>query len=249
MHFADDWSNDMKHLKTIIVSSLMWTCLSGCAGNVKTAPPLTADQSAAKSRMEGQMQQAAKTAQTYHAMDNATLLNHLEEQSKAMREPFNSLAYRELKTRTDVDSNALKAQVEQNRNAAGLLPLLLLRQLDNKTYLGISVETRAEVLTDALQASKTFNTWGLPGAYLEDASNAMIETGKAADPALKRMLGETRVAPIFGSKEYMLAQQYKYRLCDYALFFLKRIDGYAEFKLPTTSEERDALIKQTAAAK
>jgi hypothetical protein len=239
----------MKYIKTIMGSTLMWACFLGCASNVSTAPTMTADQSAAKSRLEGQMQQAAKTAQTYHAMDNITLLNHLVEQSKAMKEPFNSLAYRELKTRTDVDSKALKSQVEQNHNAAGLLPLLLLRQLDNKTYQGISAQTRAEVLTDALQASKTFNTWGLPGAYLEDASNAMIETGKTATPALKRMLGETRLAPIFGSKEYMLAQQYKYRLCDYALFFLKRIDGNAEFKLPTTSEERDALIEQTAAAK
>jgi len=32
--------------------------------------------------------------------------------------------------------------------------------------------------------------------------------------------------------------------CDYALFFLKRIEGDAQFKLPTTSEEREALIKQ-----
>jgi hypothetical protein len=43
----------------------------------------------------------------------------------------------------------------------------------------------------------------------------------------------------------MLAQRYKYRMCDYALFFLKRIEGNAEFKLPEASEERDALVKQS----
>jgi hypothetical protein len=233
----------MKYLRTVPLSILLCICFAGCASKEKTVP-LTADQSAAKSRLEGQMQEAAKTAQTYHAMDNPTLLNHLLEQSKALREPFNSLAYRELKTRTDVDPNALAAQVKENQNVGGLLPLLLLRKLDNKAYMGLSAETRAKVLTDTLQASKTFNTWGLPDVYLQDASYAMIETGRSAVPALKRMLGETRPAPLFGSKEYMLAQQYKYRLCDYALFFLKRIEGNAQFTLPTTSEERDALIKQ-----
>jgi hypothetical protein len=233
----------MKYLGTVSVSILVCICFSGCGSREKSAP-LTASQSAAKSQLEAQMQDAAKTAQTYHAMDNATLLNHLMEQSKALREPFNSLAYRELKTRTNVDPNALTALVKENQNAVGLLPLLLLRKLDNKAYMDVSAETRAKVLTDALQASKTFNTWGLPGVYLEDASNAMIEAGRSAVPALKRMLGETRPAPLFGSKEYMLAQQLKYRLCDYALFFLKRIEGDTQFKLPTTSEERDALIKQ-----
>jgi hypothetical protein len=233
----------MKYLGTVLISILLCICFAGCASQEKTAP-LTADQSAAKSKLEAQMQEAARTAQTYHAMDNATLLNHLVEQSKALKEPFNSLAYRELKTRTNVDANALTALVKQNQNAGGLLPLLLLRKLDNKAYMDVSAETRAKVLTDGLQASKTFNSWGLPGVYLEDASNAMIEAGRSAVPALKHMLGETRPAPLFGSKEYMLAQQYKYRLCDYALFFLKRIEGDVQFKLPRTSEERDGLIKQ-----
>jgi len=235
----------MKYLLTVPSSILLCICFAGCAGKEKGGP-LTPDQSAAKTRLEAQMKEAATTAQTYHAMDNPTLLNHLLEQSKALKEPFNSLAYRELKTRTNVDSNALKALVKENQNAAGLLPLLLLRKLDNKTYMDVSAETRAKVLTDALQASKTFNTWGLPDVYLEDASNAMVEAGRSAVPALKRMLSETRPAPLFGSKEYMLAQQYKYRLCDYALFFLKRVEGDAQFTLPKASEERDALIKQAS---
>jgi len=232
----------MKYLRTVPVSFLC-LCFAGCASK-ESSRPLTADQSAAKSRLEQQMREAARTTQTYHALDNATLLNRLLEQSKALQEPFNSLAYRELKTRTNVDPNALTALVKENQNAGGLLPLLLLRKLDNKAYMDVSAETRAKVLTDALQASKTFNTWGLPGVYLEDASNAMIEAGRNAVPALKRMLGETRAAPLFGSKEAMLAQQLKYRLCDYALFFMKKIEGDAQFKLPKTSEERDALIKQ-----
>jgi hypothetical protein len=236
-------SNDMKYPGLVAVAILLCICSPGCTRNEKTGG-LTAEQSVVKSRLERQMQESARTAQTYHAMDNATLLNHLLEQSKAQREPFNSLAYRELKTRTTVDSTALAALVKANQGADGLLPLLLLRKLDNKAYLDIPVETRVRVLTDALQSSKTFNTWGLPGAYLEDGSYALIEAGPAAVPRLRQMLGDTRLAPLFGSKEHMLALEHKYRLCDYALFFLRRIHGDVQFTLPRTTEERDTLIKQ-----
>ena len=108
----------MKHFRNVFAAILLCICLAGCADKDKN-PPLTAEQNAAKTRLEEQMQEAARTAQTYHAMDNATLLNHLLEQSKAQREPFNSLAYRELKTRTDVDPNALTALVKENQNAGG----------------------------------------------------------------------------------------------------------------------------------
>ena len=232
----------MRTLQTVAVS-ILCICFAGCARR-ENGPPLTADQNAAKTRLEEQMKEAARTAQTYHAMDNATLLNHLVEQSKALREPFNSLAYRELQTRTNVDPNALAALVKANPNPGGLLSLLLLRKLDQKAYMELPADTRAKVLTDSLQVSKTFNTWGLPNFYLEDASNAMLEAGQSTVPALTRMLRDTRPAPLFGSKEYMLSQRLKYRLCDYALFFLKRIGGDAQFTLPGRPEERDALITQ-----
>jgi hypothetical protein len=232
----------MKFSKTLSASLLLLVCLARCSKTEKGAP-LTPEQSAVKTRLEEQMQEAARTRDTYRSMDNAALLTRLTEQSKALREPFNSLAYRELKTRTNVDRTALAAIVKANQNVGGLLPLLLLRRLDAKAYLAVPAETRGAVLTDGLRASRNFNTWGLPGVYLEDASNAMFEAGNSAVPALKRMLDDTRPAPLFGSKEYMLAQRYKYRLCDYALFFLKRAQGDAKFTLPATSSERDALIK------
>jgi hypothetical protein len=232
----------MKDSRIVAVLILLAICFVACTSKEKPVQ-LNAEQSAVKSRLEAQMKEAAQTAKNYHAMDNTTLLSHLLEQSKAQREPFNSLAFRELKTRANVDSTALTALVKDNQNAGGLLPLLLLRRLDNKAYLGVPTEMRVKVLADALQASKTFNTWGLPGVYLEDGGNALIETGLSAVPALTRMLSETRLAPLFGSKEHMLAQQYKYRLCDYALFFLKRIEGDAQFVLPKTSDERDVMIK------
>jgi len=239
----------MNKFRIVRVWILFSLALCGCTstsreqGNV----PLTGEQNTARTRLESQMEQAARTKQAYHAMNNAVLLQKLMEQSKAQREPFNSPAYRELKDRRDVDSKALVALVKENSDASGLLPLLLLRHLDRKSYLNVPVELRAKILTDALQHSKYFNVWGLPNFYLEDASDAMIEAGKSATPVLKRMLADTRPAPVFGSQEYMVYKQYKYRVCDYALFFLEQVAGKQDFRMPVSPAERDAVIKQIAA--
>jgi hypothetical protein len=71
----------------------------------------------------------------------------------------------------------------------------------------------------------------------------MIEAGKSAESALRRMLSDTRPAPVFGSKGYMEYRRYGYRVCDYALFFLEKIEGNADFRMPMSAAERDALIK------
>jgi hypothetical protein len=227
--------------------ALLCICLAGCASRQSGSAALTNEQSSAKNQMESQMKAAAQTAQTYHAMGNAILLQKLMEQSKAQQEPFNSLAYRELKTRSDVDPKSLAALVRENNNATGLLPLLLLRRLDKEAYLQEPAENRARILTDALQKSKYFNTWGLPDFHLEDGSRALIEAGKSAVPALKQMLSDTRPASVFGSQEYMIYKRYNYRLCDYALYFLEKIGGNAEFRLPVPVQERDVEIKNTTA--
>jgi hypothetical protein len=233
----------MKNRIMLWAALLLPVMVAGCARRQNNAP-LTDDQNKAKTTMDAQMQAAAQTASDYHAMDDATLLNHLLEQSKAQTEYFNSPAYRELKTRSDVDPKALVAQVQANNNAGGLLPLLLLRRLNNQAYLGVPAEVRAHILTDALENAKYFNNWGLPDFYLEDAAHATIESGKSAVPALKRLLTDTRPAPVFGSQEAMLSNQYKYRVCDYALYFLEVIGGQTNFRLPASSDERDALIKK-----
>jgi hypothetical protein len=237
----------MKYMRTVPIPILLCICFAGCGSRDNGSANLTEEQNRAKTQLESQMKPVAETNRAYHAMNNATLLQRLMEQSKAQQEPFNSLAYRELKTRTNVESRSLVPLVKANDNATGLLPLLLLRKLDNKSYLEVPAKNRAKILTDALQGSKYFNTWGLPDFYLEDASRALIEASKSALPALKRMLGETRPAPLFGSKEYMLYKRYQYRLCDYALFFLGRIEGNAEFQLPMSVEERNAEIKKLTA--
>jgi hypothetical protein len=225
--------------------ALMLVCISvaGCNAKHRGTSALQSQQKA-KAQLEDQQKKAAQTAQTYKAMDDPTLLKKLVEQSVRKKEPFNSLAYRELKGRKDVSSDSLVALIHELKNGDALLPLLLLRHLDEKTYSQIPIELRATVLTDALQQSKTFNTWGLPHAYLEDASRAMLECGESAYPALKRMLSDTRPAPVFGSQASMEYFRYKYRLCDYALFFLKKMQGDTKFVMPLSVEERDSMITE-----
>jgi len=232
----------MKKLTTAVSGlMLLCVCLAGCSDKGKSNAQ-SPDQEKAKAKLESLRAIAAQTAQTYKAMDNATLLKKLVEQSTAKREPFNSLAYRELRGRKDVSADSLVSLVREMHNGNALLPLLLLRKLHEKEYLAIPAEERAIVLTDALKNSKTFNTWGLPHIYLEDASRAMLECGQAAIPALKQMLSDTRPAPVFGSQEYMEYLRYKYRLCDYALFFIEKLQGNAIFRMPVSVAERDSLI-------
>ena len=217
--------------------------LAGCGDQAKNAEKTQAQQSAA-AQLESVQKLVTQTTQPYHAMDNPTLLKKLTEQSEQKKEPFNSLAYRELVKRKDVSSDALVSVVKETKSADGLLPLLLLRDLDNKGYQELPVELRVDVLTDALHTSKNFNTWGLPGFYVEAASKALIECGTSAIPALKRMLSDTRPAPVFGSKMHMEYLSRKYRLCDYALFLLERIQGNEKFAQPLSVAERDVLIQE-----
>jgi hypothetical protein len=231
-------------LGSAMFAMLLCLVLAACSGTDKSTI-LNQEQESARAKLVSLAQTAAQTAQTYKSMDIPSLLSKLSEQSAAKKEPFNSLAYRELKGR-DVPAESLVALVKQTKNGNAILPLLLLRKQHDKEYSALPAEERAAVLTDALQNSKTFNTWGLPHLYLEDASKALIETGKAAEPGLRRMLQDTRPAPVFGSKQYMEYKRYNYRVCDYALFFLKKVAGDAEFHMPVSPADRDAQIKAMA---
>jgi len=184
-----------------------------------------------------------QTEESYKAMDNPTLLKKLAEQSSRLREPFNSIAYRELKGRKDVNTDTLASMVRETKNGNAILPLLLLRSLNERTYKALPVELRSGVLTDALQRSKTFNMWGLPHLYLEEASKALLECDKSALPALERMLSDTLRAPVYGSQVAMESIRYHYRLCDYALFFIEHLQGDTTFVMPLSPADRDALIK------
>jgi len=149
----------MKKL-TLARSSAVLLCLGiGVAGSEALAQyaPTSRAPDTVRAQLEAQQKAAAQTAQAYRDMDNATLLTKLMEQSAAKREPFNSPAYRELQGRHDVNSASLVSSVRQTDNGNALLPLLLLRKLDEKTYLALPANLRATVLTDALRGAVMFS--------------------------------------------------------------------------------------------
>jgi hypothetical protein len=226
--------------------AILCVWLAACGGAQSASGPqkLTAAQQAAQDQMDTAVAGANKTAAAYKAMDNVSLITKLNEQSAARMEPFNSPAYRELVGRTDVDPQALVAAVEAARNGDGLLALLLVRKQNQKAYEGIPAEVRAAVLTDALRTEKRFNTWGLPGTYMEDAPKAMIEAGQSGAPALRKLLTDTRPSPMMGAKELSVAQDYHFRVCDYALAYLEKIEGKPAGPLPMALAARDALIRE-----
>jgi hypothetical protein len=231
----------MKNLK-IIIPALLYAglYLAGCHAKSQDSSPEVVQ--AKHLEVDSIQTIVAQTRQSYKAMDNAALLTKLEDQSKRRKEPFNSLAYREMAGRKDVNPDTLVALIHQLKDGNAILPLLLLRAINDKAYTGVPVETKVNILTNALQQSKTFNMWGLPGKYPEEASKALIACGRSAIPTLTRMLKQTSPAPLYGSKESMVYQHYKFRLCDYALYFIEEIQGNTNFVMPVTAAERDALI-------
>jgi hypothetical protein len=234
----------MKTLKIIIPVVLFADfCLAGCRQKIQEASSPEVLQ-AEHLEIDSVQKIVARTRQSYKLMNDDTLLKKLADQSKRKKEPFNSLAYRELASRKTVKPDNLIAQIHQLNNGDALLPLLLLRTLNDKAYTVVPIEIKVNILTDALQQSKTFNVWGLPGPYPEDASKALIACDTSAIPALKRLLSETRPAPLYGSKESMVYQRYKLRLCDYALYFIEEIRGNKNFVMPLTIPGREALISK-----
>jgi hypothetical protein len=233
----------MKNFKIALRIFSLLFLLGACTGQTQEQSS-TEQVNQARFQYDSLQKLAAQTAQTYHAMDDAALIAKLAEQSKEKKEPFNSLAYRELVTRKGVDPVALVSQIKVSKNAGGLLPLLLLRKLYDTVYKNLPVKDRADILVDALEQSTTFNVWGIPNFYLEDASRAILECDSVPASALRKMLSDQRPALLYGSKESMLSQRYHYRHCDYALFFLEKMQGNSSFKIPVAPAGRDSIIKQ-----
>jgi hypothetical protein len=234
------------NLKTYFIALLFPALLLfSCKGNGQHQS-VSDEQNIAKNRMDSLHNIAMQTAKTYHEMNESELERKLLEQSKQKKEPFNSLAYRELITRKEVDPNPMIIMVRDNANADGMLPLLLLRKINYSAYLKLPMSQRIAVLTNALETSKYFNSWGIPPFYLQDASSAMLECDSTAFPSLRKILGDTRPAPVFGSQEYMLYQRYQYRVCDYALFFLRAMQTSnvnRKIEMPVSAAGRDSLIR------
>jgi hypothetical protein len=181
------------------------------------------------------------------AMDITHLATVLVSDSQKGREPFNSTAYRETITRGESAATELKPLLKE-ANSSSLLGLLALRQLSSAQYKSLSPTFRVTVLVGSLGSSRYFNTWGVPNFYWNDAAQAIIDEGNAAAEPLKRLLSDTRPAPVFGSEGTEANAQFHFRVCDYALALLNEIH-HDKTPLPADVAARDQLLQAAAKKK
>lgn len=204
-----------------------------------TAPPI---ESEVKRQAEIDAKQEALQGE-FRAMQVPGLVERLEADSRRDVEPFNSVAYREVVSRGPALAKDLAGSIKA-QDKTSFLSLLALREIDAETYATLDPQLKAAILTDALKSSPTFNAWGLPHLYWEDAANAVIETGEEAVPLLARLLEDQREAPLWGSEEAAESEKYKYRVKDYAWALIMQIRGQ-KTEIPTSPVDRDQLIATT----
>jgi hypothetical protein len=177
-----------------------------------------------------------------HSMSATQLVGELASDSAKGRESFNSSAYRETVSRGEAVAGELKQSLTR-RDQSSLLALLALRQVSPGTYNSLEDSLRVAVLTSSLENSQYFNAWGIPNFYWEDAAKALIEEGASAEPALLKLLGDKRPAPVFGSEGATVDAQFHYRVCDYAWALLNEITRQ-KVEAPADPAERDRLIEK-----
>jgi hypothetical protein len=223
----------------IYVLSMVVVVLLGCGrstseGGPGKDDPRLAELAAKREAHERELKQ----------MDSNTLVDALTRDAAQGVEPFNSTAYREITSRGAAAAPELQQALEHAApTASELLGLLALRAIDRERYRQLDPEFRIGVLVDALRTSQVFNSWGIPHLFWEDAAEALIEEGAAADPPLRPLLADCRPAPVWGSEGAIEQRKHQYRLCDYALALLSAIHG-EKVELSEDPKARDVLIER-----
>lgn len=177
---------------------------------------------------------------TLAVMTVPQLAQELEQESRRGVEPFNSMPFRTLVGREPAAAQALRGLLV-SPDRSSFLGLLAVRRMDSTQYRAVDQRFRIAVLIDALQGATYFNAWGLPHLSWEEAAQALIDEGQAAEPALRPLLEDCRPAPMWGSEEVLESQRYGYRLCDYAWALIVSARG-EQLEVPEDPTERDRLI-------
>jgi hypothetical protein len=104
-----------------------------------------------------------------------------------------------------------------------------------------------QVYADALQNSNLANIWGMPGELDGAAGQHLVALGTQAADKLVPLLDDARRVPYSGSEEATVGNSYKYRVKDFAAFFIHRILGLP-YSLRKTPPERDIEIERLRAS-
>jgi hypothetical protein len=117
----------------------------------------------------------------------------------------------------------LQGMVDENGETA----LMALRVIERRWPADAgSDERRAIIYAEALRRERNFRRWGavtgsglLPGVY----GHELLALGKTAVPHLRRLLADSRPAPVVGGSDERVAEREGRRVCDYAWVFLSTI--------------------------
>ena len=145
---------------------------------------------------------------------------------------------------SDADTAEAIGQINARPDATSYHLLLSLRRNAREAYEQISPSTRAAVLTGALRTLSNLNDFGHlgpGGGYDGPAAKPLLEIGRAAIKPLVALLSDERPAPLMGSEEATLSQDYGYRRCDFAFRYLSEILGRDPQFAPTPAERDPAI--------
>jgi hypothetical protein len=127
--------------------------------------------------------------------------------------------------------------------------LLKLRRDASKTYAEIPDSVKAPILCSALEQTRTLDAWGylLPSGGSEgEPAQALMDTGTAALPYLRRLLDNHKPAMLDGAHKGSVLNDYSYRRADFAHRYVCLITGWPHV-FHVNIHERDAEIERIRA--
>lgn len=235
----------MKKIHIFFFPALLVMIFSCTSGGQKEAT--SQEIKAKETAMDSMTRKAASVRAAYISqlkeMNSEQLVRQMDKESDRGLEPFNSLSFSEAVNRGPALAGDL-VQMMKDTTRTSLLTLLALNRIEPKFYEKVRPSVRVAILLDALKNSELYNTFGLPHVRTEQAGTLIIMEGKNIRKGLITLLSDKKEAPVWGSEDYSEYLQYKYRVCDYALFYLVKIDGDEKFTMPKSPEERDSIIKE-----
>lgn len=224
------------------MKKISWLFFSAAALLVSCEKPtVTARQDKIYEEQQALNRQVAAKEESFRKKNVPELSREMESAAMKGKEPFNSLAFREVLRRREGADEIF--QSIQTRGQKEFFKVMALHTIAPELFRRLGCEAVSAVLADALQKSVVFNAWGLPHLYWESSARTIIECGPAAVPFLKPLLRDKRPAPVWGSEEVMESEKYHYRVCDYAFALISEINNQ-KWTIPVRVEDRDEAIER-----
>lgn len=172
---------------------------------------------------------------------NDELISRLENDSVSSIEPWNSQAFSEVLGRGAVIVPTLLESVKKADRRA-FLSLEAVRRIKVEEFNNLSPDLRAKIYRDSLANSAFYNSWGLPSFYWEEPAKSFISLGRVAVPVIAPLLTDNRLAPVWGSQESTIFEEYQNRVCDYTFALINEMFGRS-YQYPKSQLARDEFVR------